>query len=132
MELADHLSSALQHVVLNGFHRLFDQHKYALSQIEKCTPQALTILSDRSSWPLIKFGAYSANGTKVRPDWLIEFTDAYCQAKGVFDIGIKTRVRHSINKLISTRLIEAHLTGQNGARCTVTQVGESIQPYINA
>lgn len=132
MELANHLSSALQHVVSNSFHQLFEQHKYALSQIEKLTPQALTILSDHRSWPLIKLGSYSANGTKVSSDWLLEFTDAYCQAKLVRDAGMITRVRHSINELISTRLIEAHLTGQNGARCTVTQVGESILPYINA
>lgn len=132
MELANHLSSALQHVVSNRFHQLFEQHKYALSQLEKLTPQALTILSDHHNWPLIKLGSYSANGTKVSSDWLLEFTDAYCQAKHVSDSGIITRVRHSINELISTRLIEAHLTGQSGARCIVTPVGESMLPYINA
>ncbi|MCL1089633.1 hypothetical protein L2744_08435 [Shewanella profunda] len=132
MELANHLSSALQHVVSNSFYQLFEQHKYALSQIEKLTPQALTILSDHSGWPLIQLGSYSANGTKVSSDWLMEFTDAYCRSKGIRDSGMTTRVRHSINELISTRLIEAHLTGQKGARCVVTAVGESILPYINA
>ncbi|MDV6343149.1 hypothetical protein [Nitrosomonas sp. Is37] len=131
MELANHLSSALQHIVSNSFYQLFEQHKYALSQIEKLTPQALTILSDHRGWPLINLGSYSANGTKVSSDWLIEFTDTYCRAKNVLDQGMITRVRHSINELISTRLIEAHLTGQSGARCVVTPVGETLLPYIN-
>lgn len=132
MELSDHLSSSLQHIVSNGFSQLFEQHKYALAQIEKLTPQALTILADNRSWPLIKLGSYSASGTKVSSDWLVEFTQAYCQSKNIHDSGIITRVRHSINELISTRLIEAHLAGEKSARCTITQVGETLLPYINA
>jgi hypothetical protein len=132
MELANHLSSALQHVVSNSFHKLFEQHKYALSQIERLTPQALTILSDHRAWPLIKLGSYSSNGSKITSDWLMEFTDSYCQAKKVYDAGMITRVRHSINELISTRLIEAHLTNDSRAKSVVTPVGESILPYISA
>lgn len=131
VELSDHLSSSLQYIVSSRFSQLFEQHKYALAQIEKLTPQALTILADNRSWPLIKLGSYSANGTKISSDWLIEFTQAYCQSKQIRDAGIESRVRHSINELISTRLIEAHLANEGGARCVITSVGKTLLPYIN-
>ncbi len=132
IELADHLTRALQHMVKNNFHQLFDQHKYALSQIEQLTPQALSILSDHNSWPLIKLGSYTSMGGKISSDWLVEFTQAYCYAKGINDSGIINRVRHSINELISTRLIEAHAVAENNAKCNITQVGQILLPYINA
>ncbi|MFA5016765.1 MAG: hypothetical protein WC504_04410 [Methylobacter sp.] len=132
VELADHLSSALNYMVNNSFARLFEQHKYALSQIEQLTPQALTILSDRNSWPLIYLGGYSANGGKITSDWLMEFTQAYANSKGISDSNVISRVRHSINELISGRLIEAHLIAEHQAKCSVTQVGELLVPYINA
>lgn len=132
LELADHLSSALKYMVNNSFSRLFEQHKYALSQIEQLTPQALTILSDRNSWPLISLGGYSSNGGRITSDWLMEFTQAYANSKGIDDSNVISRVRHSINELISGRLIEAHLIAERQAKCSVTQVGELLIPYINA
>ena len=117
LELADHLSSALKYMVDNGFSRLFEQHKYALSQIELLTPQALTILSDRNAWPLIPLGSYSANGGRVTSDWLMEFTQVYVNSKGVHDANVISRVRHSINELITGRLIEAHLVAERQANC---------------
>jgi hypothetical protein len=44
---------------------------------------------------------------------------------------MKIRIRHSINELISTRLIEAHLDSEGGARCVITEVGRSLLPYID-
>ena len=131
LELANHLSAALKYMVENSFSHLFEQHKYALSQIEQLTPQALTILSDRNAWPLITLGSYSANGGKVTSDWLIEFTQVYAKSKGISDVNTISRVRHSINELITGRLIEAHLFAERQARCSVTQVGELLIPYIN-
>ena len=132
LELAEHLSSALKYMVDNSFSQLFEQHKYALSQIELLTPQALTILSDRNAWPEIPLGSYSANGGRITSDWLIEFTQVYANSKGVHDENVISRVRHSINELITGRLIEAHLVAERQARCSVTQVGELLIPYINA
>ncbi|WP_217557806.1 hypothetical protein [Vibrio metschnikovii] len=132
VELADHLTKALKHIVDNNFYKMFDQHKYALSQIEQLTPQALTILSDYRSWPLIHLGSYTSMGGKVSSDWLVEFTQAYCQAKGIRDAGVVNRVKHSINELISTRLIEAHTIAESNAKCNITQVGQLLLPYIDA
>lgn len=50
-ELMEHLSSVLKVIVSAGrFEELFEQHKYALAQIEKLTPQTLTIIADKNNW----------------------------------------------------------------------------------
>lgn len=132
VELSNHLSSALQHIVQNDFERLFEEHKYALSQIEKLTPQALTIISDFKNWPLIKLGSSTSTGNKITSDWLFEFTQAYCKSKSIHDKSLINRVQHSINDLISSRLIEAHRTEDSQAKCMVAEVGKALLPYINA
>lgn len=129
IELSNHLSSVLQHIVKNDFERLFEEHKYALSQIEKLTPQALTIISDYKNWPLIQLGSFTSSDTKITSDWLFEFTQAYCQVKGINNQSLINRVQHSIHDLISSRLIEAHRT-KGGVKCIVTEVGKSLLPYI--
>ena len=131
LELSNHLSSALQHIVQNDFEKLFEEHKYALSQIEKLTPQALTIMSDFKNWPLIKLGSSTSTGTKITSDWLFEFTQAYCKAKGISDKSLINRVQHSINDLISSRLIEAHRNGNSQAKCVIAEVGKGLLPYIS-
>jgi hypothetical protein len=44
IDLISHLSLALYRIINSDFEHLFSEHKYALSQIERLTPQALTIL----------------------------------------------------------------------------------------
>lgn len=130
MELSKHLSNALKYIVNNNFQDLFEEHKYALGQIEKLTPQALTILSDNDSWPLIGLGSYTANGSKVTSDWLTHFTQAYADSKKIEDPKITNRISHSINELISMRLIEAHLVQERRASCNMTEIGVMILSYI--
>lgn len=132
IELSEHLSSVLQYIIKNDFRSLFEQHKYALAQIEKLTPQSLTILADNNSWPPMTLGISTATGSKITSDWLSEFTNAYCQFKDITDQGMITRVQHSINELISTRLIEAHKYHDESVRAVMTQVGKGLLPYINA
>lgn len=130
IELAKHLSNALKYIINSDFASMFEKHKYALSQIEQLTPQAITILSDYSNWPLIKLENYSASGPRVTSDWLSEFTDHYSKSKGIIDSDTIERVRHSINELISGRLIEANLTGDKNAKCVITKVGQLLLPYV--
>lgn len=130
-ELSNHLANALNYIASSDFKGLFEEHKYALSQIEKLTPQSLTILSDSNSWPIIKLGNYTASGSRVTSDWLVEFTNAYALSKQIDNHQITKRISHSINELISMRLIEAHLTQEGGARCNITDVGKILLPYIS-
>lgn len=131
LELSNHLSSALQYIIQNNFKKLFEKHKYALSQIEKLTPQALTIFKDYKNWPLINLANSTSSGTKITSDWLYEFTQAYCNKKGISDQNIINRVQHSINDLISSRLIEAHRTQSGQAKCYISDIGKDLLSYID-
>jgi hypothetical protein len=131
-QLVAHLSAALKHIVDSDFRSLFEDHKYALSQIEQISPQALAILADQSSWPEMNLGSYQANGTKVQSDWLNEFATVYAQSKGIADSAMQSRVGYSINELTSRRIIEAHLVRQSVARCTVTDIGALLVPYLKS
>lgn len=129
-QLVRHLSTALKHIVDSDFRSLFEEHKYALSQIEQISPQALAILGDQSSWPEMSLGSYQSSGTRVQSDWLHEFNAAYTRSKGITDVGMQSRVRYSINELTSRRIVEAHLVRQSVAQCVVTDIGALLIPYL--
>jgi hypothetical protein len=131
MELVGHLSSALKCIIDTDFVAMFEKHKYALSQIEQFTPQALTILADHRTWPIIQLGSYSSDGPRVTSDWLSEFTDAYGSSKSVSDRDTIARISHSISELTTRRIIEANLIGNDNAKCTITKIGRLILPYVD-
>ncbi|MBS4207502.1 hypothetical protein [Bacillus sp. FJAT-50079] len=65
-ELMVHLSSVLKFVIINSdFEELFDQHKYALAQIERLTPQSLSIIADYEKWPPITLQSVTSIGAKI-------------------------------------------------------------------
>lgn len=130
-ELVAHLAAALKHIIDSDFVSLFEEHKYALSQIEQITPQALAILADNSSWPKMTLNEYQSTGTKVVSDWLYEFNQAYSVSKGIKEQRMQSRVRYSISELFNRRIIEAHLADEGMAVCRVTDIGGLILPYLN-
>lgn len=130
-ELSDHLANALRYIVNNKFKELFEEHKYALSQIEKITPQSLTILSDSSSWPIITPRSIAASGSRVTSEWITEFSEAYAMIKKIDNPKMTRRISHSISELESTGLIEARFIRGIGLECIMTEVGRTILPYIN-
>jgi len=132
LELTNHLANVLYHITNTDFYNLFDDHKYALNQIEMLTPQALTILADNKNWPTIMLSSYSTSGPKVTSDWLIEFSGTYAKTKGITEMKIIERIKHSINDLIKNRYIEAHLVAERTAKAKVkiTEIGQLILPYI--
>lgn len=128
--LIEHLSSALTHIISTDFTALFEEHKYALSQIEQISPQALAILADEENWPQMTLESYSSSGTRIQSDWLKEFNHAYSISKRIIDGPTQSRVRYSISELLTRRIIEAHLVGNNTAKCVVTDIGKLLIPYI--
>jgi uncharacterized protein YqfB (UPF0267 family) len=131
-ELMKYLSKALKSITLGGnFEALFDQHKYALAQIERLTPQALTIISDNQQWPLIRIGTSMSFGAKITTDFYTEFTIAYCDLKGIVDEQKRIRIKHSVRELERQELMEAYRNKDNRANCQLTQVGLDLLPYIS-
>lgn len=132
-KLIEHLSSTLKYMVdKENFSQLFEQHKFALSQIEKLTPQALTVLSDYISYPPFELGGYTSMGAKISSDWNTDFVRTYCLGKNITEPGTVNRVAHSITELQTQGFIEAYKTNTNGIVCEVTNVGKDILPYLLA
>ncbi|BCB04741.1 hypothetical protein [Bacillus sp. KH172YL63] len=130
-ELSAHLSTVLKRIVENGnFEELFEQHKYALGQIERLTPQAITIISDYSNWPPIQLGTSISFGPKVTSDFYSEFTHAYSHSKGITDINKLRRIQHSVVEIQRLGLMEAYRTDGNKTLCQLTDVGEDLLIYI--
>lgn len=132
-ELMKHLSSILKTIIDNGdFESLFTQHKYALAQLERLTPQALTIISDHKQWPLLEVGGGTmAYGPKITSDWYAEFAEAYCKHKGVMDEQKYKRVVHSVLELQRQGFMEAYKSGENHAFCELTVIGKDLLVYIS-
>lgn len=130
-ELTEHLASALKYIVDSDFRYLFEKHKYALSQIDQMSPQALAILSDHDNWPAMTLGTYSTTGSLVTSDWLSEFTAAYVASKGITEKDLVSRVRYSMSELITRRMLEAHMVREGLTKCSVTEIGRLLLPYIH-
>lgn len=133
-ELMSHLSTVLKVIVsAENFELLFEQHKFALAQIERLTPQALTIIADHKSWPNVNLGMSVAHGPKITSDWHTEFTNAYCKLKGVTDENKFKRVGHSVYELQRLGIMEAFNSSQNHNRveCRLTLIGSDLLPYIS-
>jgi len=129
-ELITCLAAALANISNSDFKKLFEDHKYALSLIEFLTPQSLAILKDSTNWPKFRLPNIETLGTKVTSDWVNEFGNSYCANKGINDVDIVTRVRYSINDMISKRFIEASYVKEGLAICKLTAIGNILMPYI--
>jgi hypothetical protein len=130
-ELTEHLSTVLKKIIEGGnFEKLFDKHKYALGQIEKLTPQALSIIADYKTWPLFKLGTAISFGPKVTSDFYNEFTVAYASQKKITDTQTLERIKHSIVELQRQGLLEAFSTERGLNRCQLTVIGEDLLVYI--
>jgi hypothetical protein len=100
LELTEHLAKTLKHIVETDFKSLFEDHKYALNQIEMLTPQALTILSDSRNWPTWRMESFASNSGKITSDWLPEFVNLYSAKKNMTENSMKAKISHSMNDLI--------------------------------
>lgn len=128
-ELVQHLSSELLYISQSDFEKLFNDHKYALSQIQLMTPHSLTILTDSNNWPNFKPGSFTSNGGVITTDWLDAFSHSYISSKQV-DNGVKKLIKHCVNELISKRFILATVTNEKTGKVQLTEIGQTIIMYI--
>lgn len=130
-DLTEHLSTVLKKMIEKGnFEELFEQHRYALGQIERLTPQAITIIADYRNWPPIQLGASFAFGPKVTSDFYSEFTAAYSQVKEIRDPNKIKRIQHSVIELQNLGLMEAYNAENRQTLCQLTDVGLDLLKYI--
>lgn len=130
-ELTDHLATVLQHIINSDFTGLFEEHKFALNQLEMLTPQALTILSDYKCWPTWQLTSYSSNGPRLTSHWLPDFVNIYSVSKEISDPSMKAKISHSMNDLIKNRYVEGMLTTHKlVAAAFLTDIGKLLVKYV--
>lgn len=130
-ELLEHLSSALAYIAMSDFEMLFNDHKYALAQIEQLSPHSLTIITDFKNWPSFNPGSFQSNGATISSDWLEAFATAYVQYKHIMNTNVIKLVKHCINDLISKRFVIATLQSENTAAVQLTDIGQTIRKYVD-
>ncbi|PPA68434.1 hypothetical protein [Jeotgalibacillus proteolyticus] len=131
-ELTYHLSNVLKKIIEDGnFEELFEKHKYALGQIERLTPQAITIIADYSNWPPIRLTTSIAFGPKVTSDFYMEFTTAYSQSKSITDTNKIKRIQHSVVEIQNLGLMYAYRAENDMTKCQLTDIGQELLNYIN-
>ncbi|EKT3957115.1 hypothetical protein NTJ28_001088 [Flavobacterium psychrophilum] len=131
VELTENLAKVLKHIVQSDFNGLFEDHKFALNQIEMLTPQALTILSDYKNWPSFPLGTFSAMEGKITSPWLPNFIEKYTTLKRITDPKLKVKIMHSMEDLLKNRYIEAKQTTIKGISAVfLNDIGRLITNYI--
>lgn len=134
IEQIEHLTKSLQYIVSTDFNSMFEDHKYALSQIEMLTPQSLTLLSDYKNWPSWEMQSFSSNGGIITSSWLPQFVGLYTKSKNINNISLSKKISHSMNDLIKNRYIEAkHMTNSlndNFAKIELSEIGHMVVKYV--
>jgi hypothetical protein len=120
------LAIVLKRVSDSEFKDMFEEHNYVLSQIEKLTPQALLLLSDKHNWPGIDFPSTTTSGITSGKGWDTSFSTLYSNRKNMSDDKSVTRIAHSINELKNN-----HLVGLERDHLPLTVIGEEIFRYLS-
>ncbi|MGE7545076.1 hypothetical protein [Sporosarcina newyorkensis] len=132
VDLMEHLSRALKHIIDEGnFKKLFDSHKFALSQIEVLSPQSLSILSDFKNWPKFDLKNSVFMNGKLETRWHEAFAVTYCREKGISDNDIVHRITHSITELDRLSVLEVSDQGQGKYQINLTTIGTQLAQYIS-
>jgi len=130
IELAEHLSAALKHITSTNFIDLFQEHRYALSIIERLTPQEMSLITQSSAWQDFNVGALVTSGTNITSDWIPSFIRSTFTSDIRKDERTTDRIAHSIRALEGSGLIRAARAEQNRVRCELTNIGTIVLPYL--
>lgn len=134
-ELVEHLSTVLTNIIKEEhFESLFIETKYILNQIDTLTPQALSILADKSKWTEFEITGFFSKGNEIISDHSMEFTKMYLKNKtGNLS---EERVAQSVKELKDRKLIKVvgkdsdDSTSIQRADCVLTPIGKDIYEYL--
>lgn len=131
--LSGHLASALIYIYNTDYEKLFNDHRFALGQIERVTPHALTLLAQSHQWPLFQLRSMSINGNVVESKWANEFSIAFSEKIGY--PSISERLAHVCEELIRGGLVRAIADPKSTERLVQpipTSIGKIVIPYLTA
>lgn len=127
-EYIELLAKTLKHISESDFEDLFNEHDYALSQIEKLSPQALLVLSSFESWRGISLqGGTTMSGQTIVGNWDDQVTNFFARSKNIEDERIKRRLAHAFRELENNRML--YLTGNKNI--ALSPIGTEVYGYIS-
>jgi len=129
-DLIRHLSNVLKNIIDSDFHSLFNDHKYALAQIELMSPQSLTILADHNNWPQFKSSGGVSVGNIITSPWVSDFVKFYFQSKQT-PVNAQKLMKHCLEELVTRQFIQAVNLVSGNSKVELTSVGEMIVRYLN-
>lgn len=133
-ELTNNLANVLNHIINSDFKNLFEDHKFAINQIELMSPQSILLLSDRKNWPIWKLSSFSSTNGILTHNWIPDFMNIYARNKSINDRLTKERIGHSLNDLIKNRYAEAIILpnkeNEKTGAIRLTKIGTFIFKYL--
>lgn len=127
-EYIELLAKALRYISESDFEDLFNEHDYALSQIEKLSPQALLLLSNFESWKgVLLQGSTTMSGQTIVGDWDVQATNFFVRSKSINDERIKKRIAHAFRELENYRML--YLT--KNKNIALSPIGTEVYGYIS-
>ncbi len=125
-ELGKLLARILIHISEKDFETLFSEISYAISRIERLSPQALFLLSDSRAWPKVSVGGTTTSDVTLSGKWRITVSTAYLHDKGLDDKTMTGRVAHSFGELESGGFAMV----SKDKRVVLTDVGEEVYSFL--
>ena len=130
VDLIRHLSNVVKNIINSDFHSLFNDHKYALAQIELMSPQSLTLLADHNNWPQFNSSGGLSVSNVITSPWVSDFVKFYFQSKQT-PLNSQKLVKHCLDELVTRKFIQAVNLASGKAKVELTSVGEMIVRYLN-
>lgn len=134
--LLSSLSAAIAYMARTDFRELFSQHKFALGQIQRLTPQALTVLGSAKSWPLINYASRVVQNGRAGPDWRAAAATQLAEQYGLSSDSEIKRLEHILHELERDGLLFGKNVGQGidnrATSMTLEPAGLDLLPYLAA
>lgn len=131
-DMLRHLAAALAHISDTEFAELFDEHKFALSLMERLSPQALNIATNYGGWPSITMQNVSITENRVTSDWQTAFAKAYAIQKGIIEPSKVERLLHSVRELYRNEILQCLPPSDlKGIQPSLTPVGRDLAEYLH-
>src|SRR3989344_3765529 len=125
-EISKLLARILMHIADKDFETLFSEVSYAISRIEKLSPQAIFLLSDSRAWPKVSVGGTTTSDVTLSGMWRSTVSVAYLRDKELDSKAMANRVAHSFGELESGGFAVV----SKDKRDVLTDVGEEGYSFL--
>lgn len=119
------LSKVLINISNKDFENLFSEISYAISCVERLSPQAIFLLSDSVNWPKGSVGGTTTSDVTLSGNWLEITTNEYIKFKDL-DRRFASKISHTFSELDSG----GYMKVSSDKKIKKTKLGEDIYNFL--